>query len=61
MVLYNVIIKNVVDGEKRKSSRELLQDIYEKLDNGATEFIVEGCGQHNIGGPLWSKDGKELT
>ncbi|MCA1980854.1 MAG: FAD-dependent oxidoreductase [Calditerrivibrio sp.] len=56
----NILIKGT-DGKKRKSTRELLQEIYEQLDNGATSFIIEGCGQHNIGGPLWSADGKELT
>lgn len=55
----NVVIKGI-DKEKRKSTRELLQDIYSALDNNATNICVEGCGQHDIGGPLWSKDGKKL-
>src|SRR5574344_1336788 len=47
--------------EKRLSTRELLQKIYEKLEQGYDSFEIEACGQHDIGGPLWSKSGIDLS
>lgn len=52
-------INGIIDG-KRISTQKLLRSIYEQLDAGVTEFQVEASGQHNIGGSLWSKDGKTL-
>lgn len=45
---------------QRVSTRDMLQQIYTALQNGATEFEIDASGQHNIGGPLWSPDGQEL-
>ena len=45
----------------RMSTQELLQTINEKIQEGVTEFEIEACGQHDIGGSSWSKDGKPLT
>ena len=42
----------------RMSTQELLQTINEKIQEGVTEFEIEACGQHDIGGSSWSKDGK---
>lgn len=56
--------KAVIDtliNEKRISTQELLQTIYEKMEEGYSEFQINAAGQHDIGGPLWSKDGKEIT
>lgn len=46
--------------ERRISTQILLQQIYTALDNGETEFEVLSSGHHNIGGPLWTTDGKPL-
>jgi NADPH-dependent glutamate synthase beta subunit-like oxidoreductase/glutamate synthase domain-containing protein 3/Pyruvate/2-oxoacid:ferredoxin oxidoreductase delta subunit len=46
---------------KRVSTRDLLQQIYTALQSGSTEFEIDASGQHNIGGPLWNPDGKELS
>ena len=44
----------------RMPTQELLQTINKKLEEGVTEFEIEACGQHDIGGSSWSKDGKPL-
>lgn len=53
------IIEGIVDGH-RISTQKLLQDIYKKLEEGYTDFEVNACGQHDIGGPLWDNQGKPL-
>ena len=53
------IIDSLQDG-KRLSTKELLDLIYEKIEMGFNEFKILASGQHDIGGPLWSKDGKPL-
>lgn len=53
------VIDTLID-EKRISTQELLQTIYEKMEEGYSEFQINAAGQHDIGGPLWSKDGKEI-
>jgi NADPH-dependent glutamate synthase beta subunit-like oxidoreductase/glutamate synthase domain-containing protein 3/Pyruvate/2-oxoacid:ferredoxin oxidoreductase delta subunit len=45
---------------KRISTQQLLQKIYAALDQGETEFEIQASGHHDIGGPLWTKDGKPL-
>jgi NADPH-dependent glutamate synthase beta subunit-like oxidoreductase/glutamate synthase domain-containing protein 3/ferredoxin len=42
------------EGNNRLSSQELLQQVYQAMEQGETEFEIEACGQHNIGGPLWA-------
>lgn len=49
-------IQGVVDGQ-RKSTQELLQEVYKYLNEGYTEFNIIASGQHDIGGPLWSEKG----
>lgn len=49
-----------VEGNQRLSTQELLQEIYSAMDNGERDFLIDACGQHDIGGPLWSTEG-ELT
>lgn len=46
---------------QRLSTQELLQQIYDKVEKGFTNFEIEACGQHNIGGSLWSKNGETLN
>uniref|UniRef100_UPI003D819B67 FAD-dependent oxidoreductase n=1 Tax=Trichloromonas sp. TaxID=3069249 RepID=UPI003D819B67 len=45
---------------KRISTQALLQQIYTALEAGETEFEVLSSGHHDIGGPLWTEDGKPL-
>lgn len=56
----NKFIINSLMNNKRLSTQELLQIIYEKVNEGFTEFEITGSGQHNIGGPLWTNDGAPL-
>lgn len=51
-------IKTLIDNN-RMSTQELLQLISSKIEDGYTNFNIEACGQHNIGGSSWSKDRKE--
>lgn len=53
-------IKTLEDN-KRLSTQELLQIIYEKIEDGYCDFEIEACGQHNIGGSVWSKNDEKLT
>ncbi len=45
---------------RRISTQELLKKIYAALDSGETEFEIISSGHHDIGGPLWTEDGKPL-
>jgi NADPH-dependent glutamate synthase beta subunit-like oxidoreductase/glutamate synthase domain-containing protein 3/ferredoxin len=47
-----------VDGNNRMSTQELLQEIYAGMEQGENNFVIDGCGQHNIGGPLWNEQGR---
>jgi NADPH-dependent glutamate synthase beta subunit-like oxidoreductase/Pyruvate/2-oxoacid:ferredoxin oxidoreductase delta subunit len=46
--------------QKRISTQQLLQKIYAGLEAGETEFEVLSSGHHDIGGPLWTGDGRPL-
>ncbi|MEJ2699558.1 MAG: 4Fe-4S ferredoxin, partial [Desulfuromonadales bacterium] len=48
------------DNQKRISTQQLLQQIHAALEAGETEFEVVSSGHHDIGGPLWTEDGKPL-
>jgi putative selenate reductase len=50
-----------LDGNRRMSTQDLLQAINEAVASGETEFDIEASGQHDIGGPLWHPEGKDLT
>ncbi len=52
-------IESIVNG-KRKSTQKLLQEIYAKISEGYTDFEIDASGQHDIGGPLWLKNGNKL-
>lgn len=47
-------------GHERMSTEDLLLKIEEAVRKGETEFYINASGQHDIGGPLWNKDGKTL-
>ncbi|MEN6414035.1 MAG: FAD-dependent oxidoreductase [Veillonellales bacterium] len=51
---------STIDGNNRMSTQDLLQAINNALAAGETEFRIEGSGQHDIGGPLWHPEGKNL-
>lgn len=53
------VIQTVID-EKRISTQELLQIIYEKMEEGCNEFEISASGQHDIGGPLWPQANENL-
>ena len=48
------------ENNQRISTQQLLQKIYAALEAGETEFEVLSSGHHDIGGPLWTTDGKPL-
>lgn len=48
-------IEGIIDGH-RKSTQQLLQEVYKHLNEGYTEFDILASGQHDIGGPLWSEN-----
>ncbi len=50
---------NTLKNNERMSTQALLQEIYDKINEGVTEFEIEACGQHDIGGAVWSKDKKK--
>ena len=43
------------------STQDLLLAIEAAVEKGETDFYIEASGQHDIGGPLWNKEGKKLT
>lgn len=43
----------------RMSTQELLQLITSKIEEGYTNFDIDACGQHNIGGSSWAKNRDE--
>ena len=50
-----------LQGTHRMSTQDLLLAVEEAVGNGETSFEIEASGQHDIGGPLWNRDGKKLT
>ena len=54
-------IINTTESGERISTQALMQKIWNALDKGYTDFEINACGQHNIAGSVWSKDGSELN
>ena len=54
-------IINGLKDNNRMSTQDLLQLIQEKIKAGVTDFEVNACGQHDIGGASWSREGKYLN
>ncbi|MDR2573428.1 MAG: FAD-dependent oxidoreductase [Desulfovibrio sp.] len=52
---------NTVQNNTRLSTQELLLTIGAAVERGETDFYIEASGQHDIGGPLWNRDGGKLT
>ena len=38
-----------------------MKENWNAIEEGYTDFEINACGQHNIGGSVWSKDGRELN
>ena len=63
-----MLIKSILDmfkidtmnGHERMSTQDLLLAIEAAVRSGETEFEVAASGQHDIGGPLWNPEGKQL-
>lgn len=53
---------NALKDNDRMSTQALLQLIEEKIEEGYTDFEINACGQHDIGGSSWSRaEGEELN
>lgn len=52
---------NTLENDNRMSTQELLQLIYKKIEEGYCNFEIDACGQHDIGGSVWSKAFEPLT
>lgn len=42
---------NGLDGNRRKSTQELLLEIDDAVEKSFTEITVDACGQHDVGAP----------
>lgn len=51
---------DTLQGTHRMSTQDLLLAIEEAVGKGETAFDIAASGQHDIGGPLWNKEGKTL-
>lgn len=49
-----------MNGHERMSTEALLKTIERAVAEGETEFEIFASGQHDIGGPLWNREGKTL-
>jgi len=54
-------IIHTVENNERESTQLLMQEIWEAIDEGCNDFEIDACGQHNIGGSVWSKNGEDLN
>lgn len=54
-------IINTIENDKRTSTQNLMQEIWNAINEGVNDFEINACGQHNIGGSVWSKDGNDLN
>ena len=54
-------IINTIENDKRKSTQNLMSEIWSAINDGYTDFEINACGQHNIGGSVWSKTGVDLN
>ena len=46
---------------RRMSTQDLLLSIEEAVDRGETDFEIAASGQHDIGGPLWNREGRTCS
>ena len=55
------LLINTIENNERMSTQALMQRIWQAIEEGCSDFEINACGQHNIGGSVWSKDGGELN
>lgn len=51
---------STLTGHSRLSTQDLLLRIAAAVAAGETDFNIQASGQHDLGGPLWNPDGREL-
>lgn len=51
---------DTMQDHERMSTQELLLQIGAAVQGGETDFEIAASGQHDIGGPLWHPEGKNL-
>lgn len=51
---------STLDNHSRLSTQDLLSQIAAAVAAGETDFQIAASGQHDIGGPLWNAEGREL-
>lgn len=51
---------STLDKNGRMSTQDLLRKIADAAREGETEFVIQASGQHDIGGPLWNDEGREI-
>ena len=51
---------STVHDHKRMSTQDLLLSLEAAVERGETDFYIQASGQHDIGGPLWNREGKKL-
>ncbi len=55
------LLIDTIKEDKRLSTQELMQLIWSGVEKDCNNFKINACGQHNIGGSLWSKNGEDLN
>ena len=51
---------STVHDHERMSTQDLLLSLEEAVERGETDFHIQASGQHDIGGPLWNREGRKL-
>ena len=51
---------STVHDHERMSTQDLLLSLEAAVERGETDFYIQASGQHDIGGPLWNREGKKL-
>ncbi|MBQ8635970.1 4Fe-4S ferredoxin, partial [bacterium] len=57
-------MKKTIDtlkNNERMSTQDLMQEIWAGIEAGFNDFEIDACGQHNIGGSVWSRNNKPLN
>ena len=51
---------STVHDHERMSTQDLLLSLEAAVERGETDFHIQASGQHDIGGPLWNREGRKL-
>ena len=52
---------DTLKNNERMSTQDLMQEIWDGINSGVNDFEINACGQHNIGGSVWSKNQEPLN